>query len=138
MICVLNESKHPTHFCAKSVIFDDLRVTAFETAGISTAIAVPIFSNAGKTPRCVLCCYACMKVDSVSFVQKFVQHALRILWLGLDNMNPPESEGRALWNDVAPSDLGEMAADLEMQNAFHKKKRPIQDISGEEKRVSLS
>lgn len=112
-------------------------MTAFETAGISTAMAVPIFSNSGKTPRCVLCCYASMKVDSVSFVQRFVQHALRILWLGLDNMKPQESRGRTLWNDVAPSDLGEMAADLEMQNAFHKKrKRPSQDILEEEKSVS--
>ena len=53
-------------------------------------------------------------------------------------MKAHESRGRAAWNDVGPSDLGEMAADLEMQNAFHKKKRPIQDISGEEKRVRLN
>ena len=101
-------------------------------------MAVPIFSNPNKSPRCVLCCYARVKFDSVSFVQKFVQHALRILWLGLDNMQPQESRESGLWHDVAPADLGEMAADYEMQNAFHKKKRPIQDISGEEKNVRFN
>lgn len=47
-----------------------------------------------------------------------------MLWSGLDRVvNPHESVGK-LWKGVGPSDLGEMAADVEMQKAFIGKKRP--------------
>lgn len=55
----------------------------------------------------------------------FVQKAVRLLWGGLDRVvNPHESVGRDLWRDVGPADLGEMAADVEMQKAFIGMKRP--------------
>jgi hypothetical protein len=47
----------------------------------------------------------------------------------LESIEPHESIGRDLWKDVAPADLGEMAADLEMQKAFYQKKRPFEAIS---------
>ena len=54
----------------------------------------------------------------------FVQKAVRLLWSGLDRVvNPHESVGK-LWKGVGPADLGEMAADVEMQKAFIGKKRP--------------
>ena len=62
--------------------------------------------------------------DSVTFILTFLQHALRSLWAGLDKVEPHESIGKELWKGVAPADLGEMAADTEMQKAFYKKKRP--------------
>ena len=58
----------------------------------------------------------------------FVQKAVRLLWDGLDKIvNPHESVGKELWKEVAPADLGEMAADLEMQKEFIGKKRPRSD-----------
>lgn len=59
------------------------------------------------------------------FVLNFVQKAVRLLWSGLDRIvDPHESVGKELWKDVGPADLGEMAADVEMQKAFIGKKRP--------------
>jgi hypothetical protein len=56
---------------------------------------------------------------------KFVQKAVQLLWRGLDLIvDPHESVGRELWKDVGPADLGEMAADVEMQKAFVGMKRP--------------
>lgn len=64
-------------------------------------------------------------MDSVPFVMKFVQKAVRLLWNGLDRVvDPHESVGIELWKGVGPADLGEMAADVEMQKAFAGKKRP--------------
>jgi hypothetical protein len=59
----------------------------------------------------------------------FVQKAVRLLWDGLDQIDPHESVGKVLWNNVGPSDLGEMAADMEMQKAFIGKKRPHSDTT---------
>ena len=61
--------------------------------------------------------------DSESFILKFLSQALRSLWVGLDNVEPHESIDKKAWNSVAPADLGEMAADREMQSAFYKRKR---------------
>ena len=77
-------------------------------------------------PCCVLCCYSMVRSDSVTFILKFLQQALRSLWAGLDHVEPHESIGKELWKGVAPADLGEMAADTEMQKAFYKKKRPYE------------
>ena len=58
------------------------------------------------------------------------------MWSGLDQIvNPHESVGKKLWKDVGPADLGEMAADVEMQKAFIGKKRPRgQSFIGDEAR----
>ena len=66
--------------------------------------------------------------DSETFILKFLQQALRSLWAGLDNVEPHESIGKTLWKGVAPADLGEMAADTEMQKAFYRKKRPYESM----------
>lgn len=108
---------------------DTGRTEAFAIANIKTALAIPIFTAGNVTPSCILCCYSLVQCDCVPFVLKFVQQALRTLWLGLENVEPHESIGRDLWKDVAPADLGEMAADLEMQKAFYRKKRPFESIS---------
>jgi hypothetical protein len=72
-----------------------------------------------------------VRTGSVPFVLKFVQQALRLLWSGLDKVQPHESVGEDIWRDVAPADLGEMAADVEMQQHFIIKKRPIAAITEE-------
>lgn len=41
--------------------------------------------------------------------------------------------GKEMWRDVAPADLGEMAADLEMQQEFLRKKRPREMMAPPEK-----
>lgn len=108
---------------------DSSRVEAFAIANIKTVLAIPIFSEGHSTPSCVLCFYSLVRSDSVPFVMKFVQQALRSLWYGLDRLQPHKSIGEELWKEVAPADLGEMAADLEMQSAFHMKKRPFDQMS---------
>mmetsp|Transcript_16660 Transcript_16660/g.47808 ORF Transcript_16660/g.47808 Transcript_16660/m.47808 type:complete len:1149 (-) Transcript_16660:246-3692(-) len=122
-------SANPVWTTNKGVFIDTDRASAFEYAKILTALAVPIHSAGTVTPSCVICCYSLVRSVSVPFVLKFVQQALRLLWDGLDRVDPHESVGRRLWSDVAPADLGEMAADVEMQKAFLSKKRPRDSIS---------
>jgi len=119
---------YPVWSSVKDLIYDTSRTRAFKNCSIETAFAVPIFSAGDATPSCILCCYSLLPADSVPFVLNFVQKAVRLLWDGLDKIvNPHESVGKELWKDVAPADLGEMAADLEMQKAFIGKKRPRSD-----------
>jgi hypothetical protein len=103
----------------------------FDQAKIETALAVPVFSGKFNSPAFVFCCYSRVRTGSVPFVLKFVQQALKLLWSGLDKVQPHSSVGEDLWRDVAPADLGEMAADVEMQQHFMIKKRPIGAISNE-------
>lgn len=125
-------SGNPVWSSNKDAIIDNERTVGFETAGIRSVLAIPIFSPGIVTPSCVFCCYALLKVDSVPFVLRFVQQALRLLWEGLDHVEPHKSVGKELWKDVAPADLGEMAGDTEMQKAFIAKKRPFVSISSME------
>lgn len=116
-------SGHAVWSTNQDIITDCSRKDAFIAANIKTALAVPIYSHS-KRPTCVLCFYSMVASNSETFILKFLQHALRSLWAGLDNVEPHESIGKTLWKGVAPADLGEMAADTEMQKAFYKKKRP--------------
>jgi hypothetical protein len=77
----------------------------------------------------VVCCYSMIQSGSVPFVLRFVQQALHLLWSGLDKVQPHESVGQEMWQDVGPADLGEMAADVEMQHHFVGKKRRHDSIS---------
>ena len=52
-----------------------------------------------------------------------------MLWEGLDRVIPHSSVDHDVWKEVNPADLGEMAADVEMQKAFLVKKRPHESIS---------
>lgn len=113
----------------QETIVDIGRTEAFAIANIKTALAVPIYSTGSASPCCVLCFYAMVRSDCVPFVLKFVEQALRSLWLGLECLQPDQNIGTDLWKDVAPADLGAMAADLEMQKAFYQKKRPYDAIS---------
>ncbi|KAL7548391.1 hypothetical protein ACHAWF_013071 [Thalassiosira exigua] len=117
---------YPVWSSVKELIYDQERRGVLENCKIETAFAVPIFSSSGGvSPQCILCCYSLLPAESVPFVLNFVQKAVRLLWGGLDRVsNPHESVGRELWKDVGPADLGEMAADVEMQKAFIGKKRP--------------
>jgi hypothetical protein len=111
----------------QDVIADSSRSAAFAKANIKTALAVPIFSSGNISPKCVVCCYSLVRAEAVPAVLRFVQQALHLLWTGLDKVEPHQSIGKDIWKDVAPADLGEMAADVEMQQAFLQKKRRRQD-----------
>lgn len=114
----------------QELIYDKSRKESLQNCNIRTVFAVPIFSAGDVSPSCVLSCYSLLPTESVPFVLNFVQKAVRLLWDGLDRVvNPHESVGMELWKDVGPADLGEMAADLEMQKAFIGKKRTFSDIS---------
>jgi hypothetical protein len=108
----------------QDVFADAGRLSLLSQVKIETALAVPVFSGKSTTPSFVFSCYSFVKTGSVPFVLKFVQQALRLLWDGLDKVQPHRSVGEDLWRDVAPADLGEMAADVEMQQHFMIKKRP--------------
>ena len=116
-------------YVLQEVFVDSGRSSLFSQVKIETALAVPVFSGRAQTPSFVFCCYSFVRSGSVPFVLKFVQQALRLLWDGLDKVQPHESVGQELWKDVAPADLGEMAADVEMHEHFIIKKRPFQSIS---------
>jgi len=120
---------YPVWSSDKSVIYDKRRKNSLQNCKIESIFAVPIFSAGDVAPSCVLSCYSLVPVESVPFVLNFVQKAVRLLWDGLDKVKPHESVGKDLWKDVGPADLGEMAADLEMQKAFFGKKRTYSDLS---------
>jgi hypothetical protein len=116
-------SGNPVWSANPSVFVDAGRATAFQQAKIMTVLAVPVFSGKSTLPTCVVSCYSLVRSGSVPFVLRFVQQALRLLWDGLDNIEPNGSVGKVLWRDIGPSDLGEMAADVEMQQHFMSRKR---------------
>ena len=112
---------------------DSHRATVFASSGIRTVLAVPVFSTQRSHPACVVACYALVPSRSVAFVLRFVQQALRLLWSGLDAVEPHGAVGKTLWQDVTPVCLGEMAADVEMQHHFMSKKRPLSLMTGDER-----
>lgn len=107
---------------------DSGRIGAFQQAHFRTVLAVPVISKGANRPACVVSAYACVKSDSVPFVLRFVQQALRVLWDGLDRIDQPHVSTN-VWENVGPSDLGEMAADVEMQQHFHDRKRSHQTMT---------
>lgn len=124
-------SGNPVWSFKKDIFSDTGRVHLFRQAKIETVLAVPVFSGRSKTPAFIFCCYSFVRSGSIPFVLKFVQQALKLLWGGLDNVEPHESVDEDVWKHVAPADLGEMAADVEMHQHFMIKKRPIGAISTE-------
>jgi hypothetical protein len=124
-------SGNPVWSCNPSVFVDAGRALAYETTGIQTVLAVPVFSAKQSLPACVVSCYSLVKSNSVPFVLRFVQQALRLLWEGLDQFEPQNRSVKDnYWRNVNPADLGEMAADLEMQQHFVARKRPHNLIAG--------
>lgn len=128
-------SGNPVWSASPNVFIDPGRAEHFKKTKIMTVLAVPVFSAKSAIPACVVACYSLVQSGSVPFVLRFVQQALRLLWDGLDKVEPHESVGRNLWQDVAPADLGEMAADVEMQQHFISKKRPHTVIAESECRL---
>ena len=123
-------SGNPVWSCNPQVFVDAGRALAFERAGIQTVLAIPVFSAKQTLPTCVVSCYSLVKSNSVPFVLRFVQQALRLLWEGLDQFEPQSSTlTEGFWRTVNPADLGEMAADVEMQQHFVNKKRPYNLIT---------
>lgn len=132
-------SGNPVWSANPEVFIDSTRTKAFQRSHIQTVLAVPVFARECSTPTCVVACYSMVRSSSVPFVLRFVQQALRLLWHGIDTVEPHESVDHNIWKEVAPADLGEMAADLEMQQHFISKKRPhnrIQDESSSELNAS--
>ena len=119
------------------VYIDSSRSTAFDAARIRTVLSVPVFSGKQPLPTCVVSFYSQVRTGSVPFVLRFVQQALRLLWDGLDAVEPHQSVKNNIWNDVGPADLGEMAADIEMQRHFIQKKRPHNLMSSEDRKGSF-
>jgi len=122
-------SGNPIWGTNQDIIFDRERAEAFTRANVKTMFAVPIYSPNNANPCGVFCCYSLIRNDQVPFLLKFVQQALRTLWMGLDHLEPNKHIDKNLWKDVAPADLGEMAADIEMQKAFYHKKGKFIDTS---------
>jgi hypothetical protein len=117
-------SGNPVWSTNPHVFFDAGRADAFQKSNIQTVLSVPVYSDNHTLPACIVSCYSLVRSGSVPFVLKFVQQALKLLWGGLDRVAPHGSVGENLWKGVAPADLGEMAADIEMQQHFLSKKRP--------------
>jgi hypothetical protein len=134
-------SGNPVWSCNPHVFADAARAVSFEQAGIQTVLAVPVFSAKKTLPACVVSCYSLVKSNSVPFVLRFVQQALRLLWEGLDSFEPQNRNVKDIyWRTINPADLGEMAADVEMQQHFVQRKRPhslIHDGLFEERRNSF-
>jgi hypothetical protein len=124
-------SGNPVWSANPRIFADPGRYDAFQIANFQTVLAVPVFSHKQVMPACVVSCYSFVRSTSVPFVLRFVQQALRLLWEGLDKITPHDSVVGGIWKNVAPADLGEMAADMEMHEHFIKKKRSHDLISVE-------
>ncbi|GKY96927.1 hypothetical protein MPSEU_000651600 [Mayamaea pseudoterrestris] len=117
-------SGNPVWSTDPNIFTDAARFNVFEQSNIKTILAVPVFAKGSLTPACVVACYSLVQTSSIPFVLKFVQQALSLLWQGIDGIELHESFDQNIFLDVAPADLGEMAADVEMQQHFMSKKRP--------------
>ena len=122
-------SGNPVWSASPSVFVDAARATAFCSAKVQTVLAVPVFTGKQILPSCVVACYSLVRSGSVPFVLRFVQQALRLLWDGLDQAELHDNLCTTIWQGVAPADLGEMAADVEMQQHFVSRKRTHNSIS---------
>merc|ERR1712226_1031928 len=71
-------SGNPVWSSNQNVIVDTGRLDLFQKTGIKTVLAVPVYSSGGVRPDCVVSCYALVRIDSVPFVLRFVQQALRL------------------------------------------------------------
>lgn len=134
-------SSNPVWSSNRDVFVDSGRSELFDRVNIETVLAVPVFSGKSTTPSIIFSCYSLVRSGTVPFVLKFVQQAMRLLWSGLDKVQPHASVGDQIWKDLEPADLGEMAADVEMQQLFMEKKRPhhaISDIEGTERNTDPS
>lgn len=128
-------SGNPVWSANSNVFVDAGRAAAFQEAKIMTVLAVPVYSGKATLPTCVVSCYSLVRSGSVPFVLRFVQQALRMLWDGLDVVEPHESVEKNVWRDIGPADLGEMAADVEMQQHFMTKQKRPRGISMSEDRL---
>jgi hypothetical protein len=122
-------SGNPVWSANRTVFVDPGRSVEFARAKIQTVLAVPIFTGKETMPSCIVAFYSMMRSGSVPFVLRFVQQALRLLWDGLEKVKPHESIDDNVWHQIEPADLGEMAADLEMQQTFMSKKRRHESFS---------
>jgi len=114
-------------WCSDPKIFvDSKRAHAFHQARIETVLSVPILTN-GSACAGVLNCYSQINTESNVHVLTFVQQALKLLYHGLDTMVPHTSIEPSAWKDVAPIDIGKMAANEDMQLEFSRK-RPIEEV----------
>lgn len=128
-------SGNPVWSANPSVFQDPGRSHAFDQAGIRTVLAIPVFADR-SSPSCVVSCYSLVRSGSVPFVLKFVQQALRLLWDGLDQVQQSDVQPH-VWESVAPADLGEMAADVEMQQHFVTRKRTFTMLGSSSRNNSL-
>lgn len=123
-------SGNPVWSANSNVFVDPGRSFAFTRANIQTVLAIPVFTGKDVMPSCVVAFYSLVRSGSVPFVLKFVQQALRLLWDGLEKVRPHESIDEDIWKQIEAADLGEMAADIEMQQTFLSKKRRHDFTSG--------
>jgi hypothetical protein len=124
---------NPVWSSNEAVFMDTGRAGAFQETKFHTVLAVPVFSKSVTSqPACVVAAYAFVKSGSIPFVLRFVQQALRLLWDdgGLEDVCAVHEQQQeaatpgVAWQNVAtPADLGEMAADVEMQQHFAARKR---------------
>ncbi len=110
----------------QSVICDANRAEIFDALKIKTALAIPASSHSSLSPAFIICFYSMVRADSSPVILKFLQQAIRLVWEGLEKLVPSSDCSDALlWNDIQPSDLGEMAADREMQDTFFSRKKRV-------------
>jgi hypothetical protein len=110
----------------KNVICDSSRADIFDALQIKTALAIPASSHSSSSPAFVICFYSMVRADSSPVVLKFLQQAIRLVWEGLEKIVSASNCSEAVvWNDIHPSDLGEMAADREMQDSFFSRKKRV-------------
>eukprot|EP00816_Leptocylindrus_hargravesii_P011030 CAMPEP_0196823004 /NCGR_PEP_ID=MMETSP1362-20130617/85680_1 /TAXON_ID=163516 /ORGANISM="Leptocylindrus danicus, Strain CCMP1856" /LENGTH=1194 /DNA_ID=CAMNT_0042202721 /DNA_START=298 /DNA_END=3883 /DNA_ORIENTATION=+ len=121
-------SGNPVWSRNEKMIVDSNRAHAFHQAQIKSVLSVPVLPAGCKTPVCVVTCYSQSRVNCNPHVLRFVQQAVRLLWDGFDSVTPHASVGSAAWKEVAPEDVGKMAADVGLHQVFLKK-RPLCEVS---------
>ena len=101
------------------MIYDKTRAQLFSSIGVNTVLSVPIIGGNDMLPKFVMCFYSRDVVECVPYALRFVQQAVKLIW------SEVKFEGTVkdgVWRDVRLNDLGEIAANIEQQQLFTKKR----------------
>jgi hypothetical protein len=111
----------------RSLVYDKTRAQLFDKIDVNTILAVPIIGGSDMLPKFVVCFYSRDVVECVPYALRFVQQAVKLIWSevkfeGEVGEFAPTDAGERVWQDVRLNDLGEIAANIEQQQQFTKKR----------------
>ena len=100
---------------------DSNRAHAFYQAKINTVLSVPVLNETSKSVS-VLSFYSQAKVDRNSYVVKFIEKAVKLVWCGLETITSHLTFDENLWAEIDSFTIGKIAANESIQTEFSRKR----------------